>query len=85
MPSMYVLADFLVNIFFIPKYKMKHYGSRVEVFHGKAKQTRYGLKKGDLMLSAKGRIVSLKKSKLAKKSSNLGTHIMKKKVRKTVS
>ena len=79
MLSMYVLADFHANIFFFLKQNMKHNGTRVEVFHGKAKQTRYGLKKGDLMLSAKGRIVSLKKSKLAKKSSNLGTHIMKKK------
>ena len=44
----------------------KKYGSRELVFNGLSYCTKSGLKKTDLMLNAKGRIVSRKKSELAK-------------------
>lgn len=44
----------------------KKYGSRELVFNGIAYCTKSGLKKTDLMLNAKGRIVSRKKSEMAK-------------------
>ena len=44
----------------------KKYGSRELVFNGIAYCTKSGLKKTDLMLNAKGRIVSKKKSEMAK-------------------
>lgn len=46
---------------------MKRIGSRAMVFHGTAKMTAGGLKKGDLLLR-KGRIVSKKASAAGKKA-----------------
>ena len=50
---------------------IKNKGTRLEVFHGKAKQTGGGLKKEDLMLNKGGAIVSVKASNAAKKNDNL--------------
>jgi len=47
--------------------KIKTTGSKAEVFHGTAKHTSGGLKKGDLM-KHKGRIVSRKKHAAGKKA-----------------
>ena len=41
--------------------KIKRYGSRAEVFHGKAKMTTGRLKKADFVKNKIGRIVSKKK------------------------
>ena len=49
---------------------MKTYGSRAQVWHGTAKQTRGGLTKKHLF-KKKGRIRSKKASKQAKKNQNL--------------
>ena len=46
---------------------MKTYGDRREVFKGEAKKTRGGLEQKDLIKNKKGKIVSLKKSKMAEK------------------
>jgi hypothetical protein len=46
-------------------------GSRAEVFHGTAKKTSGGLLKEDLMKNKSGRIVSKKRSELAKKDNRL--------------
>ena len=53
------------------KTTLKKIGTRLEVFHGKAKQTGGGLKKEDLMLNKGGAIVSVKASNAAKKNDNL--------------
>lgn len=50
---------------------IKTYGSRAEVFHGKAKKTSGGLTKKGLKKNKWGRIVSVKLSKLAKKQKRL--------------
>jgi len=50
-----------------PTFERK-YGTRSEVWEGTAMQTRGKLKKDDLVLSRSGRIVSKRKSELAKKS-----------------
>ena len=47
-------------------------GSRAEVFHGNKERTSGGLKKGDLIKNASGKIVSKKARAAAKKSQNLG-------------
>ena len=47
--------------------KIKAVGSKAEVFHGTAKHTPGGLKKGDLM-KKKGRIISRRKSAAGKKA-----------------
>jgi hypothetical protein len=47
--------------------KIKTVGSKAEVFHGTAKHTSGGLKKGDL-LKKKGRIISRRKSAAGKKA-----------------
>jgi hypothetical protein len=49
---------------------MKKFGSRLQVFRGKAQQTSGGLRKNDLFKNAHGKIVSLKKSKFAKSNRN---------------
>lgn len=49
---------------------MKTEGSRAEVMHGTAKRTSGGLTKADLKYN-KGRIVSKRKSELAKKQGHL--------------
>ena len=49
-------------------------GSRAEVFHGTAKHTSGGLKKGDLLMNKHGRIVSRKKHASAKKEKRLLKH-----------
>lgn len=46
-------------------------GSRAQVIHGKAKQTSGGLRKKDLKYNKRGKIVSKKASKTAKKNNNL--------------
>ena len=50
---------------------IKTYGSRAEVFHGKAKKTSGGLTKKGLKKNKWGRIVSVRLSKLAKKQKRL--------------
>ena len=45
---------------------IKAVGSKAEVFHGNAKHTSGGLKKGDLMKTKAGRIVSRRKHALGK-------------------
>ena len=47
---------------------VKARGSRAEVFHGTAKKTTGGLTKKHLKKNKRGRIVSIKKSKSAKKN-----------------
>ncbi len=47
---------------------MRKFGTRSEVFDGQATMTRGGLKKDDLMLSRTMKIVSKKKSEMAKAS-----------------
>ena len=51
--------------------KEKTIGSRAEVFHGTAKKTSGGLKKADLIMNKRGRIVSKKLSERAKKEKRL--------------
>ncbi len=46
---------------------MKTIGSRAEVFHGNADHTSGGLEKSDLLKNKRGRIVSARKHKTAKK------------------
>ena len=46
----------------------RKYGTRSEVWEGTAKQTRGKLQKSDLVMSRSGRIVSKRKSELAKQS-----------------
>jgi hypothetical protein len=46
-------------------------GSRAEVFHGTAKKTSGGLLKENLIKNNNGRIVSKKRSELAKKENRL--------------
>lgn len=50
---------------------MSRFGSRAEVMHGKAKMTRGGLKKNDLMYNKRKRIVSRKQHRRAKKENRL--------------
>jgi hypothetical protein len=49
----------------------KNVGSRAEVWHGNAKKTSGGLFKTDLLQNKHGRIVSKKRSELAKKEKRL--------------
>lgn len=60
--------------------KIPAVGSRAQVFHGNAKHTSGGLKRKDLMLNKRGRIVSKKASGMAKKTwrTRLKGHIPKK-------
>ena len=48
------------------RYKIKRYGTRAEVMHGKARMTEGRLTKNDLTYNPQGAIVSKKKSKLMK-------------------
>ena len=50
---------------------MKTEGSRAEVMHGKAVRTSGGLTKKELKYNKQGRIVSKKKSQIAKKDKRL--------------
>ena len=50
---------------------VKATGTRAEVMHGSAKHTSGGLEKKHLMMNKRGRIVSRKKSKTAKKMKRL--------------
>ena len=61
---------------------MRAVGSRLQVFKGKAKKTSGGLKKSQLKKNSVGKIVSKKKSVLAKKSSNLKAHLVKRNKKK---
>lgn len=49
----------------------KNIGSRAEVWHGNAKKTSGGLMKGDLLQNKAGRIVSKRRSEMAKKENRL--------------
>ena len=51
-----------------PKAFERKYGTRSEVWEGTAMQTRGKLQKSDLIMSRSGRIVSKRKSDLAKQS-----------------
>ena len=46
--------------------KVKINGSRRDVYYGRAQKTRHGLTKKDLYKNARGKIVSLKKRKMAR-------------------
>ena len=48
--------------------KVATVGSKAQVFHGTAKHTSGGLKKGDLMKTKAGRVVSKKKHAAGKKA-----------------
>ena len=48
--------------------KLSKYGTRAAVWDNIARQTRGGLKREDLILSKTGKIVSLKKSQIAKEN-----------------
>jgi hypothetical protein len=48
--------------------KMKTFGSKAQVYHGTCKKTAGGLKKSDLMMTKKGRIVSRKQHAAGKKA-----------------
>ena len=50
---------------------MRKIGSRAQVMHGNARMTGGGLRKKDLKYNKRGKIVSKKASKAAKKSNNL--------------
>ena len=62
----------------------KKYGTRLEVWRGKAQQTRYGLTREGLALNPVGKVVSKRKQKRAKTASNLGDHIQPRKRRKPI-
>ena len=51
--------------------KIVRLGSRAEVMHGTAKMTKGGLKKHDLMYNKRGRIVSRKQHRRAKRENRL--------------
>lgn len=51
--------------------KIPRIGSRAMVFHGNALQTSGGLRREDLMKNPQGKIVSKKKSEMAKKENRL--------------
>jgi hypothetical protein len=55
---------------------MKQTGSRAQVMAGTAKHTSGGLTKGDLKVSRDGKIVSRRKSELAKRNNPLGPYLM---------
>lgn len=55
---------------------IKTFGSRAEVLHGNAKKTSGNLSKEDLMKNKYGKIVSKAASKAAKKTKNLGDHLV---------
>ena len=48
--------------------KIPRIGSKAQVYHNSARQTSSGLKKGDLMMTKKGRIVSKKQHKAGLKA-----------------
>ena len=50
--------------------RIRRYGSRAEVWHGKARMTQGRLTKEDLVMNQYGYIVSKKKSKLMKTKKN---------------
>ena len=50
---------------------MQTFGSRAQVWHNNAKMTRGRLTKKDLKKNKRGRIVSIKKSNMAKKNKTL--------------
>ena len=59
------------------KVRVKKIGSRIDVWEGRAAQTTGGLTKNQLALS-RGKLVSKKKQKIAKKNRNLGRKLGKK-------
>ena len=59
--------------------KMKTFGDRRQVWLKKAVRTRAGLIRSDLKLNKSGTVVSIKKSNLSRKKSNLGAYIKAKK------
>jgi hypothetical protein len=56
---------------------MKTHGTRRQVWNKTAQSTRHGLKRSDLRINKKGKLVSAKKQRLAKKKSNLGSLLAK--------
>ena len=58
--------------------KTKKIGSRAEVFHNNAEKTAGNLMKKDLKKNKYGNIVSKAASEAAKKTKNLGDHLVKK-------
>ena len=52
---------------------------RIAVWEGRKEKTSGGLRKGDLIKNRQGRIVSKKKSAVAKRLNNLGSHLRGKK------
>ena len=61
----------------------KKYGTRLEVWRGKAEMTTGGLTKRALTKNVNGKIVSRKKSQQMKRKSNLGNDLIKKKRKRT--
>ena len=61
----------------------KKYGTRLEVWRGKAQMTSGGLTKNKLTKNVNGKIVSKKKSTQMKRKSNLGRDLIKKKPKRT--
>ena len=59
------------------------YGTRLEVWRGKAQMTTGGLTKRNLTKNVNGKIVSRKKSLQMKRKSNLGRDLMKKKPKRS--
>jgi len=58
------------------------FGTKKEVYHGKAKKTRGGLTKSDLTLSKHGKVVSKKMQQRGKTLRRLQQHISKRKNKK---
>ena len=64
--------------------RIKKYGTRLEVWRGKAQMTTGLLTKNNLTLSTNGKIVSKNKSLAMKRKSNLGQQLIAKKQKKRV-
>ena len=60
---------------------MKTVGDRRQVWLGQAAKTKHGLTRSDMKLNKKGKLVSKKLSQWAKKKSNLGKHLEKKRAK----
>jgi hypothetical protein len=55
---------------------MRYIGSKREVFNRSALRTAGGLRKRDLKMNKRGRIVSIKQSKAGTRTNNLGDYIL---------
>jgi len=65
--------------FYLITDKMKAFGTRLQVFRGKARKTTGGLVKTGLTKNKRGKIVSKKMQAVAKKKSNLGQYVSQRK------